>query len=86
MSDDRHSTEPDQHAAEMEERRYRWSTERVRNLISVLLVSGFLFTTILVIVLMALNKAPEDLLQTVASLYSGVTGAVLGYYFGKGRN
>jgi hypothetical protein len=55
----------------------------MRGLVSLLLVVGFLVTTGIVIVLNATGQAAAEMLQTVASLYSGITGAVLGFYFGR---
>jgi len=52
-------------------------------LVSLLLVVGFLATTGIVILLNATGQAAPDMLQTVSSLYSGITGAVLGFYFGR---
>jgi cation transport ATPase len=70
-------------ASRRETLRLRWSTERIRGLVSLMLVTGFLVTTLLVIGFNAYGVAAPELLQTVASLYSGITGAVLGYYFGR---
>jgi hypothetical protein len=61
----------------------RWSVDRIRSLVSILLVVGFLSMSGLVIVLGAFGTATTDLLQNVTALYSGVTGAILGYYFGR---
>jgi hypothetical protein len=61
----------------------RWSVDRIRGLVSILLVVGFLSMSGLVIVLGAFGTATTDLLQNVTALYSGVTGAILGYYFGR---
>ena len=73
--------------AEAEARRteitVRWSLDRIRGLVSLLLVAGFLLTSGIVIVLNAFGNATTDLLQNVTSLYSGITGAILGYYFGR---
>jgi Fe2+ transport system protein B len=61
----------------------KWSIDKMRGLVSLLLVVGFLATTGIVILLNATGQAPLDMLQTVSSLYSGITGAVLGFYFGR---
>jgi hypothetical protein len=60
--------------------------ERVRAIISGIIVVGFVATILIVIVIQTqtagLEGAPT--VDGVASIYSGVTGAILGYYFGKG--
>jgi hypothetical protein len=61
----------------------KWSIDKMRGLVSLLLVAGFLATTGVVILLNATGQAEAEMLQTVASLYSGITGAVLGFYFGR---
>jgi hypothetical protein len=67
-------------------RKNAWAIDKMRGLVSVMLVVGFLVTTLIVILLNALGQAEAALLQTVASLYSGITGAVLGFYFGRQQN
>ena len=61
----------------------KWSIDKMRGIVSLLLVVGFLATTVIAIFLNATGRAEADMLQTVASLYSGITGAVLGFYFGR---
>jgi len=61
-----------------------WSIDQVRGMISLVLVGGFVFT-MLICLLTASTGGGTELLQTMGSIYSGVTGAVIGYYFGKGQ-
>jgi hypothetical protein len=62
------------------------STDNVRGIISILLVLGFVVTILIVILIDAGGSDIEaDTLQNVASIYAGVTGAVLGYFFGRGQ-
>ncbi len=60
--------------------------ERTQSILSLLVVGGFVVTLLVVIFLLAMDieGVGTELLQTVASIYSGLTGAVVGYFFGKG--
>jgi hypothetical protein len=63
---------------------------RVRAQLSYIVIAGFVVTVIVVLLLnyFALGnfqdptQAPS--VETVATIYSGITGAILGYWFGKG--
>jgi hypothetical protein len=69
--------------------RTRSGMERTQSILSILVVGGFVVTLLFVITLIAINAsgvAGTDLLQTIASIYSGLTGAVVGYFFGKGTD
>jgi len=68
---------------QIELQKNRWSIDTTRALISLLLVAGFLVTTGIVIIMNVTGQAGTDMLQTVATLYSGITGAILGFYFGR---
>jgi hypothetical protein len=63
---------------------------RVRAMLSVIVIAGFALTAIFVILLQYLvgdrtgMEANLPTLETVGSIYAGVTGVVLGYWFGKG--
>jgi hypothetical protein len=65
--------------------------ERTRGYISLAIVLGFVITIfVLIFVLLVSYKgifeaAPEvlNLLKTAGSIYSGVTGIILGYYFAR---
>jgi hypothetical protein len=60
--------------------------ERVRAIISGIIVVGFVVTLLVVIFIQTQTAGMEGVptIDGVASIYSGVTGAILGYYFGKG--
>jgi uncharacterized membrane protein len=73
----------EQNKQQFELRKNAWSTDKMRGVVSLLLVVGFLVTTGIVILLNATGQATTDMFQPVASLYSGITGAVLGFYFGR---
>jgi hypothetical protein len=73
----------EQNKQQFERQKNKWSIDKMRGVVSLLLVVGFLATTGIVIVRNVTGQAGADILQTVASLYSGVTGAVLGFYFGR---
>jgi hypothetical protein len=55
-----------------------------------IVIVGFVVTVVLVLFLnyFALPRLDDPSLapgvETVASIYSGITGAILGYWFGKG--
>ena len=73
----------EQHKLQLDEMKFRWSVERIRGQVSLFLIVGFLVTTLIVVGANIVGQAETDLLQTVSTLYSGITGAVLGYYFGR---
>jgi hypothetical protein len=73
----------EQNKQQFELQKNKWSIDKMRGVVSLLLVVGFLATTGIVIVTNVTGQAGADMLQTVASLYSGITGAVLGFYFGR---
>jgi hypothetical protein len=80
-------TEPNDTREEERARGTIWTPEFVRGVLSVLLVGGFVVTIVISIFVTVLSlEGSLDLLQTVGSLYSGVSGAVLGYWFGKGQS
>ena len=62
--------------------------ERVRAILSGMVIGGFIIT-LLVVIFIQTQTAGMEGVPTIdgvafASIYSGVTGAILGYYFGKG--
>jgi hypothetical protein len=65
--------------------------ERTRGIISLAIVAGFVLTIFVLIFLLLVSyssifeTATEvlDLLKTTGSIYSGVTGIILGYYFAR---
>ena len=64
-------------------------TSKVQAIISIIVVAGFvIFTGILGIVpVLADLELPgyTEHLKTFASIYSGITGLIIGYYFGRGK-
>lgn len=64
------------------------TTDKVRNILALFTVVGFiLITAILAIVFPLLALAPVDkmivYLKDISSIYSGIVGLIIGYYFGK---
>jgi hypothetical protein len=64
------------------------STDRVRNILALVTVIGFvLITAVLAIVFPLFALASPDkmivYLKDLSSIYSGIVGLVIGYYFGK---
>jgi hypothetical protein len=68
--------------------------DRVRAILSGIVLIGFVFTLVVVIFLQyfaqmqirelgSLEGVPT--VESVGSIYAGVTGAILGYYFGKSQ-
>ena len=64
------------------------SADRVRNILAVVTVVGFvLISAILAIVFPLFALAPLEkmmiYLKDLSSIYSGIVGLIIGYYFGK---
>ena len=61
-------------------------TERVRAILSGILLVGFVVTLLTVSFLQYNAPGVEGIptVESVGSIYAGVTGAILGYYFDKG--
>jgi hypothetical protein len=59
---------------------------RVRAILSGILLVGFVLTLVVVVFLQYNAPGLEGIRTTesVGSIYAGVTGAILGYHFGKG--
>jgi hypothetical protein len=59
----------------------------IRGILSIIVVGAFVGTSALIALTPAVGGYPPEKytqhLQTFASLYSGITGLVLGYYFGR---
>ncbi|HNY32718.1 MAG TPA: hypothetical protein PKO15_17675 [Fibrobacteria bacterium] len=64
-------------------------TSLLQAILSILVVSAFLIVTTVVALVPILGGYPPDTytehLKTFASLYSGVVGIVVGYYFGRNK-
>jgi hypothetical protein len=61
---------------------------RVQSILSLIVVGGFVLTIFIILTAMLFsepNTVDPTLLSDVASIYSGLTGAIIGYYFGKSR-
>jgi hypothetical protein len=60
--------------------------DRVRAILSGILLVGFVVTLLTVSFLQYNAPGVEGIptVESVGSIYAGVTGAILGYYFGKG--
>lgn len=64
------------------------TTDQVRNILALVTVIGFIFiTAVLAIVFPLFALAPVDkmigYLKDISSLYSGIVGLIIGFYFGK---
>ena len=64
------------------------SADRVRNVLAIVTVVGFiLITAVLAIVFPLFALAPPEkmmvYLKDLSSIYSGIVGLIIGYYFGK---
>ena len=62
--------------------------DRVRNILAIVTVVGFvLITAVLAIVFPLFALAPPEkmmiYLKDLSSIYSGIVGLIIGYYFGK---
>ena len=66
----------------------RSSGDKVRNILALVTVIGFvLITAVLAVVFPLLALAPPkemiNYLRDLSSIYSGIVGLIIGYYFGK---
>jgi len=66
----------------------RTSADKVRDTLALITVIGFvLITAVLAIVFPLFALAPPDkminYLKDISSIYSGIVGLIIGYYFGK---
>lgn len=64
------------------------TTDKVRNILALVTVVGFiLITAILAIIFPLCALAPVDkmigYLKDISSIYTGIVGLIIGYYFGK---
>lgn len=64
------------------------STEKIRNILACSTVLGFLIITASIAILFPIQGliGPDEVvkyLRDVASIYSGIVGLIVGYYFGK---
>jgi hypothetical protein len=60
----------------------------VQAILSLIVVGGFVLTIFVILAAMLLSEpgtTDPNLLSDVATIYSGLTGAIIGYYFGKSR-
>lgn len=61
---------------------------KVRAIISILVVAAFIITTAIIALTPVVGGYPAkeftEHLKTFSSLYSGIVGLIVGYYFGKG--
>jgi hypothetical protein len=63
-------------------------TDRVRDILALVIVVGFVaITAVLAVVFPAAGLAPADqvisYLKDIASIYTGIVGLIIGYYFGR---
>jgi hypothetical protein len=49
-------------------------------------VGGFVVTILVIIAGIALGSLQPELISDVAAIYSGVVGAVIGYFFGRSES
>ena len=81
--------QPEMHIRQIsEEESLYGSTNKVRNILAIVTVVGFvLITAVLAIVFPLLALAPPDAminyLKDLSSIFSGMVGLIIGYYFGK---
>jgi hypothetical protein len=66
----------------------RTSSDRVRDILAIVTVVGFIaITAILAIIFPLFALAPPDVmiqyLKDVSLIYSGIVGLIIGFYFGK---
>jgi hypothetical protein len=64
------------------------SADKVRNILAIVTVVGFIvITAVIAIVFPLFALAPPnviiDYLRDLSSIYSGMVGLIIGYYFGK---
>ncbi|CAM2145983.1 conserved protein of unknown function [Pararobbsia alpina] len=63
------------------------TTEKVTSIMSLMVVGCFVFTSSLVVIAPVLTGKPTaeytEHLKTYWSLYSGIIGLIVGFYFGK---
>ena len=86
MSRDRSDRPPE--AAGDEARRARSSADRVRDTLALVTVIGFLgITAVLAILFPLIGLASPDsmiaYLKELSSIYAGIVGLIIGFYFGK---
>jgi hypothetical protein len=66
------------------------TVSRLQAVLSILVVAAFLAVTAVIALTPVLGGYPPkeytEHLKTFSSLYSGLVGLVLGYYFGRGRS
>lgn len=62
---------------------------KVQAIISIIVITAFIVVTGIIALTPVLGAVPPigytEHLRTFASLYSGIVGLIVGYYFGKGR-
>jgi hypothetical protein len=80
--------EEEQQRKRVKEYSLRSSADRVRDILAMITVVGFVsITAILAIVFPLFALAPPDVmiqyLKDVALIYSGIVGLIIGFYFGK---
>jgi NADH:ubiquinone oxidoreductase subunit 5 (subunit L)/multisubunit Na+/H+ antiporter MnhA subunit len=54
-----------------------------RDLLSVIVVGGFVLPVGIIVVFVNMGTVETELVSDVATVYSGITGAMIGYYFGR---
>ena len=63
---------------------------KVQAIISILVVAAFILATSIIALTPVLGGYPPEgyteHLKTFSSLYSGIIGLIVGYYFGKGKS
>ena len=64
--------------------------KKIQAIISVLVVAVFIATTSIIALVPVIGGYPPEgyteHLKTFASLYSGIIGLIVGFYFGKGKS
>lgn len=63
--------------------------ETTRNIVAIIIVAGFVLTAAIIGLVPVLGLGKTDVstqyLQTYSSVYSGVVGTIMGFYFGKSK-
>ncbi|MDP8267449.1 MAG: hypothetical protein P9L97_01855 [Candidatus Tenebribacter davisii] len=63
---------------------------KVQSIISILVVAAFIITTGIIALTPVLGAAPAgeytEHLKTFASIYSGIIGLIIGFYFGRSKS
>jgi len=66
------------------------NVNKMQAIISILVIAVFVIATCIIALIPILAERNPQLytehLKTFASLYSGIIGIIVGYYFGKGRS